>query len=246
MSLRRMFSKTIISSARFLKMPASSQMLYFHLALNADDDGVVEAFPVIRMVGSNEDDFKILVAKFFITILNDDLVSFVNDWTEHNLIRPDRKVDSKYKNLLIQKIENIKLIDSKPRADRLGRPMDVQCQDMAGEMSAQVRLGKVRLGKKNICPSGDERDFDFEIFWKAYPRKQARKKALSSWKTKRLGRYLDERILPDIQFKMENQYPNGWLDPKTKKILIQYVPMPATYLNQERWEDEIITENSNG
>lgn len=122
-------------------------MLYFHLALNADDDGVVEAFPVIRMVGSNEDDFKILVAKFFITILNDDLVSFVNDWTEHNLIRPDRKVDSKYKNLLIQKIENIKLIDSKPRADRLGRPMDVQCQDMAGEMSAQVRLGKVRLGK---------------------------------------------------------------------------------------------------
>jgi uncharacterized phage protein (TIGR02220 family) len=128
MANRRMFSKTIISSASFIKMPPSSQMLYFHLGLNADDDGVVEAFPVMRMVGASEDDLKILAAKKFVTILNDDFVSYINDWLEHNLIRKDRKIDSKYKELLVQ----------------IGA-----CQPSDNQMSAQDRIGKVRLGKDN-------------------------------------------------------------------------------------------------
>ena len=55
MAQRRMFSKRIIESAKFLKMPISCQALYFHLGMNADDDGIVEAFKVMRMTGSTED-----------------------------------------------------------------------------------------------------------------------------------------------------------------------------------------------
>ena len=44
MAEKRMFAKCVVEGARFLKMPASSQSLYFHLCLNADDDGVVEAY----------------------------------------------------------------------------------------------------------------------------------------------------------------------------------------------------------
>ena len=46
---RRMISRTVVDSARFLKMPATSQNLYFHLVVNADDDGIVEAYKVMTM-----------------------------------------------------------------------------------------------------------------------------------------------------------------------------------------------------
>lgn len=77
MAQRRMVSNTIVKSARFLKMPPTSQNLYFHLIMNAADDGVVEAFPIMRMIGSTEDDLKILMAKKFVYVLNDNLVKIV-------------------------------------------------------------------------------------------------------------------------------------------------------------------------
>ena len=63
MASRRMFSKRLINSAKFLKMPISSQALYFHLGLHADDDGIVEAYPILNSVGCSEDDLRVLVAK---------------------------------------------------------------------------------------------------------------------------------------------------------------------------------------
>lgn len=91
MSNRRMVSTRIVNSARFLQMPSESQLLYFHLVLRADDDGVVESFPVLRLLNVPEDNFKILIAKGFLAKLNDDLVILILDWQEHNFIRADRK-----------------------------------------------------------------------------------------------------------------------------------------------------------
>ena len=59
MAQRRMFPIKIIDSAKFLKMPVSSRLLYYDLGMRADDDGVVEAFNVIRMTGATEDDLKV-------------------------------------------------------------------------------------------------------------------------------------------------------------------------------------------
>lgn len=150
-----MFAKKIIDSARFLKMPVSSQSLYFHLGMRADDDGVVEAFSVMRLVGATEDDLKILVAKGFVVVLNDDLVTYLTDWTEHNQIRADRKIDSQYKDLLLQVIPDAKVKDSRPRADAkpkqiteeasTGRPDDVQRPSNGPHRLGKDRLGKVRL-----------------------------------------------------------------------------------------------------
>ena len=169
MAERRMFSKKIIDSARFIKMPTSSQALYFHMGVRADDDGIVEGYNVMRMIGATEDDLKVLVAKGFVTILNEDLVAYINDWKEHNLIRADRKVDSIYKDLLLQIVPEVQLLEPKQRSDvknkqvntpngrpvdnqwtASGQPMDVQMQSIDGEMSAQDRLGKDRLGKDRL------------------------------------------------------------------------------------------------
>lgn len=169
MAERRMFSKKIIDSARFIKMPVSSQALYFHMGVRADDDGIVEGYNVMRMIGATEDDLKVLVAKGFVTILNEDLVAYINDWKEHNLIRADRKVDSIYKDLLLQIVSEVQILEPKQRSDvkkkqvnppngrpvdnqwtTNGQPMDVQMQSMDGEMSAQDRLGKDSLRQDNI------------------------------------------------------------------------------------------------
>jgi len=141
-----MISLKIINSARFLKMPIDSQVLYFHLIVRADDDGIVEAYTLMRLTGSTEDNLKVLVAKGFIKILNDDLVTFITDWTEHNLIRADRKIDSIYKNLLIQIVPDAKIQEAKPRADT----KKLTGQQMDDQVSAQVKLSKVKLSKDKV------------------------------------------------------------------------------------------------
>ena len=116
MANRRMFSKKICRSAKFLKMPGEAQRLYFHLGLDTDDDGVVEAYSVMQAAGVSEEFFNILVDKGYVKVLNDDLVSYMTDWREHNVIRADRKVDSIYKDLLIKTIPAIKLVEPRKRA----------------------------------------------------------------------------------------------------------------------------------
>ena len=102
MAERRMFAKSVIGSARFLRMPPSSRLLYYDLGMAADDDGVVEAFSVMRMTGAVEDDLRVLVSKGFLTVLNEDLVAYIVDWSKNNQIRKDRYQPSIYQNLLEQ------------------------------------------------------------------------------------------------------------------------------------------------
>lgn len=143
MADRRMFSKRLTNSAKFIKMPPSTQNLYFHLGLNADDDGVVEAYSIIKQINATEDDLKVLVAKEFVKVLNEDLVTYIVDWQENNKLRADRKIDSIYKDLLLQILPQVQLLEAKPRADRKkedekvgtshGQPMDGIGQDRIGK-----------------------------------------------------------------------------------------------------------------
>lgn len=154
MAERRMFSKRVIGSARFLKMPISTQCLYFHLGLNADDDGIVEAYTTIKQIGATEDDLKVLVAKGFCTVLNEDLVTYITDWRENNKLRADRKIDSIYKDLLLQMVPDADVQQARRRADlkplaECGRPADVQ-----GTSLGPHRLGKDRLGKDSYHTQG--------------------------------------------------------------------------------------------
>lgn len=152
MAERRMFSKRIVNSARFLKMPISTQCLYFHLGLHADDDGVVEAYTIMNVVGATEDDLKILVAKKFVNVLNEDLVTYITDWRENNKLRADRKVDSIYKDLLIQVIPDIELLEKKQRADRKPKLIDDNGTSQGQPMDCigKYSIGKYRLGEDSI------------------------------------------------------------------------------------------------
>lgn len=155
MAERRMFSKRVVGSARFLKMPISTQCLYFHLGLNADDDGIVEAYTTIKQIGATEDDLKVLVAKGFCKVLNEDLVTYITDWRENNKLRADRKIDSIYKDLLLQMVPDADVQQARRRADLKplaegGRPADVQVASHGPHRLGKGRLGKGRLDKDSI------------------------------------------------------------------------------------------------
>ena len=91
---RRMFAKTIIDSDAFLDMPLSTQALYFHLAMRADDEGFVNNPKKIqRMVSASEDDLKVLATKRFIIPFESGVV-VIRHWKIHNYIQNDRKHDT--------------------------------------------------------------------------------------------------------------------------------------------------------
>ena len=98
MAQKRMFDKTITNSDDFLEMPDSSQNLYFHLSMNADDDGFVNNWKsIMRMTGHKEDDLKVLIAKQYVIPFESGVV-VIRHWRINNYLRTDRYVETKFKN----------------------------------------------------------------------------------------------------------------------------------------------------
>ena len=143
MAERRMFAKTIIDSDLFLDMPSSTQCLYFHLSMRADDDGFINNPKKIqRFIGSSDDDLKLLIAKNFI-IPFDSGVVVIKHWKIHNYIRNDR-----YKETLYLE-EKAQLAVTENKEYVLGIPNGIPT---VSERETQVRLGKdsIELDKNNI------------------------------------------------------------------------------------------------
>ena len=148
MAERRMFAKTIIDSDAFLDMPLSTQALYFHLSMRADDDGFINNPKKIqRMVGASEDDLKLLIAKRFIIPFESGIV-VIKHWKIHNYIRSDR-----YKETVYQ--EEKAMLTEK---DNKGYTLAAN-EDTVGihggipnvpERDTQVRLGKDRLDQDSL------------------------------------------------------------------------------------------------
>ena len=93
---RRMFAKTIIDSDAFIDMPLSTQALYFHLSMRADDDGFINnPRKIQRMIGASDDDIKVLISKKFIIPFESGIV-VIKHWKIHNYIRGDRKKSTVY------------------------------------------------------------------------------------------------------------------------------------------------------
>lgn len=97
MAQKRMFDKSITNSDNFLELPDSSQILYFHLSMNADDDGFIDNWKsIMRMTGTKEDDLKILITKSYV-IPFDSGVIVIRHWRMNNYLRTDRYKETTHK-----------------------------------------------------------------------------------------------------------------------------------------------------
>lgn len=151
-----MFSKRITSTGKFLRLDPKIQALYFHLGMNADDEGFVEAFPVMRMIGCGEDELDILEEKNYIKVLNEDLVVYITDWNENNFIRNDRKVDSIYHDLLPSDPEEEKEEETKEeaKAEQTSNQAEDTCQPNDNQVTTNCQpndgISKDKLSKDKL------------------------------------------------------------------------------------------------
>lgn len=105
MAERRMFSKSITESDAFLDLPFPAQALYFHMAMNADDEGFINSSRrICGMCGAQENDLKTLIVKGFM-IHFDSGIYVIKHWKINNKIRSDRAKDTNYPEEKAQLIE---------------------------------------------------------------------------------------------------------------------------------------------
>ena len=96
MAKKRMFNISVVDSDAFLDMPLSAQALYFHLNMRADDDGFIgNPKRIQRLIGSSDDDLKLLFLKRFILTFEDGVI-VIKHWRMHNTIRQDRYTPTVY------------------------------------------------------------------------------------------------------------------------------------------------------
>jgi len=217
MAERRMFSKQIIDSDAFLNMPLSSQVLYFHLSMRADDDGFINnTQKIIRMIGASPDDFNILVAKKFILTFDSGVI-VIKHWLMHNYIRNDRYKPTNY-------IEEKKQLgikhDKSYTLSTVGIPSDIP---LVSTGKVRLELGKSKVSIKPLV--------HFDTFWSAYPKKIGKDKCKRWFESHKVESDLLEQMLTALDTQKRS---DQWTREDGR-----FIPHPYTWLNQGRWQDEI-------
>lgn len=165
MAQKRMFTMKIVDSDAFLDMPLSTQALYFHLNMRADDDGFVgNPKRIMRTIGCHEDDLKMLILKRFILTFEDGVI-VIKHWRMHNCISQNRYHETQYTDEKSQLL----LKENKSYSKTHGAPLDdrgiIEAQGTAvpvlqdGEDNEEGNAGKRRIYST-----------DFEEFWAEYPK----------------------------------------------------------------------------
>ena len=149
MAERRMMSKSIIKSDTFLDMPATTQNLYFHMLLDADDDGFINApKSIMRMIGAKDDDMKVLTAKQFVIPFESGVV-VIKDWKIHNYIQNDRYKPSTLPERDLLNIQKDKTYTLKSDVSTMDTKC-IQTVSIGKDRLGKDRLGKDRKGKDSI------------------------------------------------------------------------------------------------
>lgn len=152
----------IVDSDAFKEMPLSAQALYFHLGMNADDEGFLNnAKSVQRSILASDDDMKLLIAKNFIIPFESGVI-VIKHWKMHNQIQPSRIKPTQYieeKRLLEVKENkaytlNMNIVDK--TSTNCQQNVSTCCQNTAEIRLDKIRLDKCSVDKKSIDSESDD------------------------------------------------------------------------------------------
>lgn len=152
MAEKRMFTQKIVDSDAFLDMPLSTQALYFHLNMHADDDGFVNNPKRIqRDIGASVEDLKLLIANRFVLTFENGVI-VIKHWRMHNLLRKDRYHPTQYQD----EMEKLRLKDNGAYTEKVSEPLATEKTESVattwqpdGNQMAH-RIGKDRIEKDRI------------------------------------------------------------------------------------------------
>lgn len=154
MAEKRMFTQKIIDSDAFLDMPLTTQALYFHLNMRADDDGFINnPKKICRMIGASEDDLKLLIVKRFVLTFENGVI-VIKHWRMHNLLRKDRYKPTQYQDQLAE----IELKSNGAYTEKHREPVEIEgsvtvatsWQPDGNQLTPQDSIGKVSIDKYRI------------------------------------------------------------------------------------------------
>ena len=159
MAERRMFTDKITESDVFLDMPLSTQALYFHFCMNADDDGFVKNPKRIqRMLGASDDDCRLLILRRFVLPFESGVI-VIKHWRMHNLLRKDRYKPTEYieeKSMLKIKENGAYTFD-----DNQGTPLVATIwQPDDNQMAPQDSIGKDSIDKDIVKENNKKKKFE--------------------------------------------------------------------------------------
>ena len=216
MAEKRMFTQKIIDSDAFLDMPLTTQALYFHLNMRADDDGFINNPKRIqRTIGASDDDLRLLIAKRFL-ICFDSGVIVIKHWRMHNTLKKDRYNPTQYQ----EELESLEIKDNKSYTEKKrdvlpattwqpsGTKVEPKWNQNGTSLEPQYSIDKYSIDNNNILcantkPTKSEVDAYFDKLWNMYPVKkgkgqvsESKRRALFSIgfdeMQRAIQRYLDE------------------------------------------------------
>lgn len=165
MANRRMFSLDVVDTDIFLDLPTSSQALYFHLGMRADDDGFVSSPKrITTMIGANQDDLKLLIAKGFVIVFEEGII-VISHWKRNNYLKTDRHKNTIYQNQLATLTVNNGIYELDTSCIQDVSKTYPSCIQNVSEMGPQDRLGKDRIGKSSLSKdrlSKDKERVDYQ------------------------------------------------------------------------------------
>ena len=157
MANKRMFSNTITDSDAFMSMPLSTQALYFHYGMKADDEGFVgNPMGIVRMVAASPDDYKLLKAKGFIIEFESGVI-VITHWKQNNYLQNDRVKPTLYKaerSLLVQDKNGVYMLKTSVEATCIQNVynLDTKCIQNVYKMDTNCihRIDKNRIEESSI------------------------------------------------------------------------------------------------
>ena len=258
MANKRMFNIKIVDSDAFLDMPLSAQALYFHLNMRADDDGFIgNPKRVKNLIGASDDDLRLLIMKRFVLIFETGVI-VIKHWRMHNTLSANRYKETTFidekETLLLKKNNAYSMNDGNRINDE--KYIAMASRQTKDEQKTNTDIGlDLDIGldidiNNNTCANSvqnaptiapfepenapkEKVQFDnkgaFEKFWSEYPRKVNKKKAHEKF----IKICKNEDIFDAIM--------NGLDRCKKSKQwqIVEYIPHAITWLNGERWNDEI-------
>ena len=145
-----MMSKKIIDTDNFLDMPQSTQCLYFHLLLRADDDGFIQSPKgIMRITGCKDDDLRLLNAKGFVIGFETGVI-VIRHWRIHNYVQSDRYSKSELPEAKQVELKNkvYEVVQAPINPDNTY--MDTKCIQNGYKMDTQIRIDKIREEESRI------------------------------------------------------------------------------------------------
>lgn len=158
MAEKRMFSKQVLWSDKFIDLPSPAQVLYFQLSMYADDEGFVNcAGYVRRLTGCSESDIEALCKNGFIIPFESGVYAIAH-WKINNNIRSDRMKKTSFsdeRDMLYVRADGMYILDPEKRQSRENQPDRKRLRQQnvvkrltsARQMTAQAREVQIRIAQ---------------------------------------------------------------------------------------------------